>query len=122
MTATGWTFADFLRVPYLLRSTSVPADDGRWLRHVEYPELPGCSATAPGLLDAMESLDRRRVRLILDLLAAGRRPPLPRAPITGLSPVAELERLGLTELVGLLDRDEVHIRDVHIRDDNGTGG
>jgi predicted RNase H-like HicB family nuclease len=127
------TFAEFLRVPYLLRSTSVRAEDGQWLRHVEYPELPGCSATGAGLTDAMDELDRRRVHLILDLLNEGRRPPLPRAPITGVSPVDELTRLGLTELVGLVEHDERRLRDEpHLRNrprghdrlhhgDHGTG-
>jgi hypothetical protein len=110
MTDRPMTFADFLRVPYLLRSTAVQADDGRWLRRVEYPELPGCTATEPGLLDAMEELDRRRVHVILGLLAGGRRPPLPRDPISGLSPAAELERLGLAELTKLVDHNELELR------------
>jgi predicted RNase H-like HicB family nuclease len=92
------TFVDYLRVPYLLRSSTVRSGDGQWLRHVEYPELPGCSASAPDLLDALDELDRRRVHVILDLLADGGRPPLPRAPLPGASPVAELERLGLSDL------------------------
>lgn len=107
------TFGDFLRVPYLLRSTSVRSEDGHWLRHVSYPELPDCSATAAGLLGAMDDLDRRRVHVILDLLSAGRRPPLPRAPITGVSPVAELRRLGLSELIELVDHDEPHLHRYH---------
>jgi hypothetical protein len=115
MTDRPLTFGHFLRVPYLLRSTAVRAGDDQWLRHVEYPELPDCSATGPGLLDAMDDLDRRRVRVILDLLAAGRRPALPRAPIDGHSPVAELRRLGLTDLVDLVDHDERELRD-----DQGT--
>jgi hypothetical protein len=99
------TFADYLRVPYVVRSRAVRDDDGRWACRVEHPELPGCSATAHTLAEAIDELDRRRVRMVLELLRGGRRPPLPRAPIPGSHPGEELERLGLAELVPLVDLD-----------------
>lgn len=98
--------ADFLSVPYLLQSTAIEDDAGRWLRQVTYPELPRCSAAAPTLLAALDELDRLRVRSIVDLLRAGRRPPVPRAPLRDRSLRDELDRLGLGELAELVDLDE----------------
>jgi predicted RNase H-like HicB family nuclease len=98
--------ADYLQVPYLLQSTAIESDDGRWIRQVEYPELPGCLAQAPTLLAALDELDRRRVSVIVDLLRAGRRPPLPRGPLRDRHPRVELDRLGLSELADVVDIDE----------------
>jgi predicted RNase H-like HicB family nuclease len=98
--------AEFLRVPYLLRSQSVPAPDGGWLRRVEYPELPGCVAERPTLIGALDELDRRRVLVIVGLLRAGERPALPRPPVPVLAVAGELARLGLAELTPLINLDE----------------
>lgn len=97
---------EFLRVPYLLQSSATEDADGRWLRRVEYPELPGCVATDPSLPVALDELDRRRVATIVGLLREGRRPALPRDPLPGGHPLDELERLGLTELVPIIELDE----------------
>lgn len=100
------TLEEFLRVPYLLQSTAVADGDGRWLRRVEYPELAGCVAADPNLLAALDALDRHRIRTIVRMLQAGDRPALPRAPATDRHPRAELGRLGMADLLPILDLDE----------------
>jgi predicted RNase H-like HicB family nuclease len=97
--------ADYLRVPYLLQSSAMQREDGTWLRRVEYPELPDCVSQESTLLAALDELDRRRVRVILGLLRDGQAPPLPREPLADRDPRAELGRLGLSDLSGLLDAD-----------------
>jgi predicted RNase H-like HicB family nuclease len=98
--------ADYLRVPYLLQSTAVEHGDGHWSRQVRYPELPGCVAEAQTLLAAIDELDRHRIRVIVELLRAGQRPPVPRSPLRDRQPHEELDRLGLTELAGVVELDE----------------
>jgi predicted RNase H-like HicB family nuclease len=87
-----------LAVPYVAVVYSVERPDGNWWRRAEYPELPGCAAEAPAAADAMELLERERVRIIVEAHARGADLPAPRAPlaagVSGLSgrPLYEIVR------------------------------
>jgi predicted RNase H-like HicB family nuclease len=69
--------ADYEAIPYLLVVESVERN-GRWLRRAEYPELPGCAAEAASVLEAMETLERERRRLLRELWERGAPIPVPR--------------------------------------------
>lgn len=75
--------SDYLRVPYVAVVYSVETPAGEWIRRAEYPELWGCSAEAPTLREAMEELDRERVRLIRAALESNETIPVPRPPLGG---------------------------------------
>ncbi|HEY1704536.1 MAG TPA: hypothetical protein VGG75_32975 [Trebonia sp.] len=77
--------ADHLSVPYVAVVYSAERPDGSWWRRAEYPELPGCAAEAPTAVDAMELLERQRVRLIAEAYARGAEIPVPRPPLPGVS-------------------------------------
>jgi predicted RNase H-like HicB family nuclease len=66
---------DYLRVPYIVTAQSQSRPDGTWVRHVEHPELPDCSAEAESIAEALARLDARRIEVVLALLAEGRTPP-----------------------------------------------
>jgi len=67
-------------VPYLLVMESVERH-GEWLRRAEYPELPGCVAEAPSAVEALEKLERERLRLLRQLWDRGASIPVPRPPL-----------------------------------------
>jgi len=85
----------FLCVPYVLEAQSVETDEGVWMRRVAYPELPGCMAEAQSIEEALAALERKRLRTIIDIIRAGGKPPVPRAPLQSCDP------LGLAALLGL---------------------
>ena len=72
-------------VPYLLVMESVERH-GEWLRRAEYPELPGCVAEAPSAVEALEKLERERLRLLRQLWDRGASIPVPRPPLLGRRP------------------------------------
>ena len=74
--------AYYQAVPYLLVLESVERD-GEWLRRAEHPELPGCAAEAPSALEALEQLERERLRLLRRLWERGAPIPVPRPPLRG---------------------------------------
>jgi predicted RNase H-like HicB family nuclease len=76
---------DHLAVPYAAVVYSLERPDGTWWRRAEYPELPGCAAEAPSAVEAMELLERQRVRLITAAYATGEEIPVPRPPLPGVS-------------------------------------
>ncbi|HVB06375.1 MAG TPA: hypothetical protein VNF07_09065 [Acidimicrobiales bacterium] len=82
-------YGEFLAVPYVAVIYSVEREDGEWVRRAEYPELPDCAAEADTATEAIEQLERERVRVIVELLRRGEQPPRPRPPlrsgISGLS-------------------------------------
>lgn len=85
---------DYLAIPYVLVLESGVDDEGRWTRRASYPEL-GCTAWAGTPLEAIELLERRRVRHIRELVASGQPVPTPRRPLRNGSgwserPAAEL--------------------------------
>jgi phenylpropionate dioxygenase-like ring-hydroxylating dioxygenase large terminal subunit len=54
---------------------------GEWLRRAEHPELPGCVAEAPSVVEALEALERERLRVLRRLWAGGGVIPVPRPPL-----------------------------------------
>ena len=70
-----------LAIPFFVELWSEERD-GDWVRHAEFPELPGCSAQAKTALDALDQVDELRVRMIIDMHRRGERPPRPRPPLT----------------------------------------
>ena len=67
-------------VPYLIVIESVERH-GEWLRRAEHPELPGCVAEAPSAVEALEALERERLRVLRRLWVAGGLIPVPRPPL-----------------------------------------
>jgi predicted RNase H-like HicB family nuclease len=76
---------DHLAVPYVAVFYSVERPDGSWWRRAEYPELSGCAAEAPSAVEAVELLERQRIRVIAAAYARGEEIPVPRAPLPGVS-------------------------------------
>lgn len=72
---------DYLYVPYTLMVWSTIGPDGEWVRHVEYPELPGCSVELENPIEALHRLDEMRVEYVLSRLANGESVPVPRPPL-----------------------------------------
>jgi len=91
--------SDFLRVPYLVTAQSVPRDDGSWVRHVEHPELPQCTAEAESITEALQRLDQRRIEVVLEMLAQGRTPPHRRYRLGPTEALYRVERAGLLDRV-----------------------
>ncbi|MFJ4830788.1 type II toxin-antitoxin system HicB family antitoxin [Streptomyces sp. NPDC088747] len=102
MTASIRTVGDCLRVPYLVTAQSQPLPDGTWVRHVEHPELPDCTAQAESITEALSLLDHRRIEVVLTMLAGGERPPAQRAPIGDQQARHRVRRAGLTDRVSQL--------------------
>ncbi len=75
------TIDDYLAIPYILEVWSLQRPDGQWVRHAEYPELPGCSAEAFTAIEAMELADAARVQYILARWENGESIPVPRPPL-----------------------------------------
>jgi hypothetical protein len=72
---------DYLHIPYLLVMWSTPGPDGDWVRHAEYPELPGCVIEDADALRAIDQLDQMKETFILERLARGEEVPVPRPPL-----------------------------------------
>ena len=77
---TSHDLAYYEAVPYLLVIESVERS-GEWLRRAEHPELPGCVAEAPSAVEALEKLERERLRLLRQLWDRGASIPVPRPPL-----------------------------------------
>jgi predicted RNase H-like HicB family nuclease len=72
-------------VPYLLVLESVERD-GEWLRRAEHPELPGCVAEAHSALEALDTLEQERLRMLRQLWEHGASIPVPRPPLLRAAP------------------------------------
>lgn len=97
MTRTdGNQLDDYLRIPYVLESSSVEREDGTWVRRADYVELPGCSAEAASIIEAIDAADVQRIRLLLGMWRAGERPPTPRPVLAERDIAADVHRLGLS--------------------------
>lgn len=104
------TVGDYLRIPYLVTAQSQPQPDGSWIRHVEHPELPDCSAEADSITDALRLLDQRRIRVVIAMLARGEVPPARRAQLGEQQALGRVRRAGLAErVVPLWDRDAAEL-------------
>lgn len=101
---------DYLRVPYIVTAQSQPLPDGDWVRHVEHPELPDCSAEAESITEALRRLDFRRIEVVLSMLARGEAPPVGRALLGEEQARHRVRRAGLEERVAALwDRDPAEL-------------
>jgi hypothetical protein len=74
---------EYLSVPYLLVMEPVEKPDGDWVRHAEYPELPGVEAEAFSPIDALNQVEERKLNFIQSHLARGESIPVPRPPLHG---------------------------------------
>jgi predicted RNase H-like HicB family nuclease len=72
---------EYLHIPYTLMIWSTLGPAGEWVRHAEYPELPGCMAEATGAVEAIDQLDKLKDEYILTRLARGEQVPIPRPPL-----------------------------------------
>lgn len=93
-----------LAVPYVLVAESV-LEEGRWTRRLSYPELPGCEVESTSVLEAFEAIERRRVRTILELSAAGTLPDPPRESINIEGVESVLAELGFDDVLAELSND-----------------
>ena len=93
---------ELLSVPYLLEAEAVETDAGRWLVRLAYPELPGCTAEGSVVEDALKELEQRRIEMIVSLVEAGKRPPIPRKPLATSDPLWIVRDLGLSARIAAL--------------------
>jgi hypothetical protein len=93
---------ELLSVPYLLEAEAVETEPGQWLVRLAYPELPGCTAEAAVVEDALKVLERRRIEIIVSLAEAGKEPPIPRKPLAASDPLWTARDLGLSGRVTTL--------------------
>lgn len=93
---------ELLSIPYLLEAEAVETEPGRWLIRLAYPELPGCTAEAAVVEDALRELERRRIEVIVSLVEGGKQPPIPRPPLTASDPLWTAQDLGLSGRVAAL--------------------
>lgn len=108
----GIKVGDYLRVPYVVTAESKSRPDGTWVRRVEHPELPDCSAEADSISEALDRLETRRIEVVLAMLAEGRVPPNRRAPIGDTQARQRARRAGLgAEAERVWDVDAAGYRD-----------
>ncbi len=93
---------ELLSVPYLLEAEAVETEPGRWLLRLAYPELPGCTAEGFQLENVLRDVERRRIEIILDLVEAGKEPPVPRKPLAASDPLWTANDLGLAARLAAL--------------------
>jgi predicted RNase H-like HicB family nuclease len=104
------TVGDYLRIPYLVTAESQPRPDGSWVRHVEHPELPDCSADADSITEALQLLDQRRIEVVIAMLSRGEVPPARRALLGEQQALGRVQRAGLADRVGALwDQDAAEL-------------
>ncbi|WP_244525075.1 MULTISPECIES: hypothetical protein [Bradyrhizobium] len=90
-------------MPYLLAAETVEVAPGSWISRVAYPELPGCSAEAPVVEDALHLLERKRIEMIVRMVGEGRAPPRPRPPLGDCDPVWVARQASLSdEIIALI--------------------
>ncbi|WP_407180732.1 hypothetical protein [Bradyrhizobium sp. STM 3562] len=93
---------ELLSIPYLLEAEAVETEPGKWLVRLAYPELPGCTAEGLVVEDTLKELERRRIEIIVNLVEAGRAPPVPRKPLAASDPLWTAQDLGLSSRVAAL--------------------
>lgn len=106
--AAGRTFSlrELLCIPYRVEASTTETSSGQWVRRATYPELPGCTAEAPTIEEALNQLERRRVEIIIATVQGGGVPPVPRPPLGGIDPAGVAAALGVAAPPGLDDRSE----------------
>ncbi|QPF87267.1 hypothetical protein IC762_13665 [Bradyrhizobium genosp. L] len=93
---------ELLSIPYLLEAEAVETAPGQWLIRLAYPELPGCTAEADVVEDALRNLERRRIEIIVGMVEQGKQPPIPRQPLTASDPLWTAQDLGLSQRIAAL--------------------
>lgn len=93
---------ELLSIPYLLEAEAGETEPGHWRIRLAYPELPGCTAEAAVVEDALRELERRRIELIVGLVEEGKQPPVPRQPLAASDPLWTAQDLGLSDRVAAL--------------------
>src|ERR1700742_2910985 len=102
----GLRLRDYLSVPYVLEAETVELAPGSWIRRVAYPELPGCAAQSLVVEDALHLLERKRIEMIIAMVANGQSPPVPRPPLANCDPAWVAGQAGLfADIIALIDRD-----------------
>lgn len=92
---------EHLTVPYELLSESVCNAEGKWVRRLSYPELPGVVAEADSVLDAYDDVEQQRVGYILDRVQRGESVHVPRPPLSSARLTrADRQRFGLVSGTG----------------------
>jgi hypothetical protein len=104
---------ELLSIPYLLEAEAVETEPGRWLLRLAYPELPGCTAEGFVLENVLKDLERRRIEIIVDLVEAGKEPPVPRKPLAVADPLWIAKELGLSARVAALLETSARQEDAH---------
>jgi hypothetical protein len=100
--AAARTVGDYLRIPYLVTAQSQQRPDGTWVRRVEHPELPDCSAESDSITDALSLLDQRRIQVVIAMLSRGEAPAARRAPLGEQQALDRVRRAGLSDRVAVL--------------------
>ncbi len=93
--------SEILRVPYMLEAESVSTNE-HWICRVSFPELPDCVVEHVDVEEAIRQLQCKRLLVLLDTLAEGRMPPLPRGPIRFDPNAGPAATLGLAPLLDAL--------------------
>lgn len=97
---------EYLSVPYVLEAETVEVAPDSWVRRVAYPELPDCNAEAIVLEEALQLLERRRIKMIVRMVIEGQPPPVPRPPLRDCDPAWGARQAGLSnEIIALIDAD-----------------
>jgi hypothetical protein len=91
-----------LSIPYLLEAEAVETEPGEWLVRLAYPELPGCTAEGFVVEDVLRDLERGRIELIVEMVEAGKQPPVPRQPLASSDPLWTARDLGLSDRIAAL--------------------
>ena len=98
---------DYLCVPYRLEAATIELADGSWVRRVAYLELPECTAESTVVEDALCQLERRRIEIIVRMVADDCAPPVPRPPLRDCDPAWVARQVGVSpELIERIDRCE----------------
>jgi hypothetical protein len=104
---------ELLSIPYLLEAEAVETEPGRWLLRLAYPELAGCAAEGFVLEEVLQDLERRRIEIIVDMVEAGKAPPVPRKPLAVTDPLWIAKELGLSARVAALLESSPQQEDAH---------
>jgi hypothetical protein len=91
-----------LSIPYLLEAEAVETEPGEWLVRLAYPELPGCTAEGFVVEDVLRDLERGRIELIVEMVEAGKQPPVPRQPLASSDPLWTARDHGLSDRIAAL--------------------
>jgi hypothetical protein len=98
--------SEYLSVPYLLEAETVEIAPDSWVRRVAYPELPGCTAEALVVEEALSALERLRIETIVRMVGQGNPPPVPRPPLRDCDPAWVAQQAGVaSDIIALIDRD-----------------